>query len=276
MNEFVQNTRQMDIYQLLQANDIMSVKDLSTKLNVSLVTIRRDLDAMEANKLVKKFHGNVALNTSDAQQPKFYKDLGTNRQQKNAIAKVASSLVKAHDVISVDSSSSAYCIADQLSSGLSLKVITNQLITALRFASIPGVDVIQVGGLMHLETASTTDYLAVNFLKTFKTDIAFMTSYSFNMPAGAFDSIINLIEIKKTFIEITKRVVLLEDSSKLKKQAMCLSAPLEKVNTIITDEEAPVEVLEQVIDAGKELFIARISDGSILKHYNPLPDSFSK
>jgi len=270
MNEFImQNTRQRDIHQLLLTNGIMSVKDLSKKLNVSLVTIRRDLEAMETYKLVKKFHGNVILNNNDPLQTKFYKDLDVNRLQKKAIAKVAASIIKSSNVISVDSSSTAYFIADQLSPGLSLKVITNQLISALKFSSIPGVDVIQIGGLMHVETASTTDYLAINFLKKFNTDIAFITSYSFNMPAGAFDSIVSLIEIKKTFIEITKRVVLLEDSSKFRKQAMCLSVPLERVSTIITDEDAPRDVLKQIIDAGKELFVAKTCDGSILEHHNP-------
>ena len=270
MNDLIQNTRQMKIYQLLQTNGTMTVKDLSKIFDVSLVTIRRDLEAMESNKLVKKYHGNVVLNSADTPQAKFYNDLDTNRIQKNAIAKAAASLIKSNDIISIDSSSTAYCISNHLPQDFSLKVITNQLISALKFSSIPGVDVIQIGGLMHSETASTTDYLAVDFLKKFKTDIAFITSYSFNMPAGAFDSIVSLIEIKKTFIEITKRVVLLEDSSKLKKQAMCLSVPLDKVSTIITDEDAPADVVKEIIAERKELFIVRISNGDILEHHNPL------
>ncbi|MCP4751463.1 MAG: DeoR/GlpR transcriptional regulator [Proteobacteria bacterium] len=262
------NQRQMKIISLLAENDAMRVTDLSSILNVTSVTIRRDLESLEEQKRIKKYHGSVSLIKPDNPYAKFLVQLEHNRAEKNGIAKAAASLIKPKSVVSIDSGSTTYLIANHLPPDYSTKIITNCLMAALKFSENPDSEVIQVGGIVHSDTSSSVDYLATDFLKKFNTDIAFMTSTSFNLPQGAFDSIVSLINAKRSFIDITKRVVLLLDSSKFKQQSMCLSVPIETIDTIITDEKAPKDIVEQIVDLGKELVVVETVTGSIVSHHN--------
>ena len=261
--------RQRDILQLLMLDNTMSVKDLAEKLDVSLVTIRRDLDTLQQQGLVKKFHGSVMICKQDSPVTLFNLSLEKNNVQKRAIASVAASLIQPNNVISIDASGTTYCVADYLPSEFPVKVITNHLLAAMRFLSCPNVEVIQIGGTLSPTTISATDYFAVQFCKDFHTDIAFLSSSSFCMPNGSFDLISAFLEIKKTFLSITNRVVFMADSSKFNKTALFVSVPIERIDTIITDDKISKESIRQIVDYGSELYIANTKDGSVLQHYNP-------
>ena len=271
MNKAVfNNDRQQRIIDLLMENNVMEVKDLAAKLNVSSVTIRRDLDFLDRQNYISKFHGSVTLVKTDNPQTLFMLSLEKNKAAKQAIAKAAVSLISPKSIISIDSGSTTYSIADQIPQNYSVKVVTNCLITALKFAQNLQNEVIQVGGLIHLDTSSTTDFLATEFLHKFRTDFAFITANAFNLPLGAYDAIVSLIESKRAFLNITKRVVLLLDSSKFIRQSMYLSVPINNVHTIITDEKAPVDIVQQLIDMGKEMIIVDSESKTIIEHRNKI------
>lgn len=63
-------------------------------------------------------------------------------------------------------------------------------------------------------------------------------------------------------------MALLLDSSKFALQSMCLSVPIEAIDTMITDEKAPRDIVEQVVDLGKELVNAETATGRSIKHHN--------
>jgi DeoR/GlpR family transcriptional regulator of sugar metabolism len=90
------------------------------------------------------------------------------------------------------------------------------------------------------------------------------------MPFGAYDRIVSLIELKRAFISITNRVVLMIDSSKFGQQSMYLSVPIENAHTIITDEKAPPETIKQISDTGKEILIVETDTCNIIKRYNSI------
>lgn len=264
--KLVQNSRHQDILQLLEAETTLSIKELASLLGVSLVTVRRDLDILQKYNKVKKFHGSVSLNRSDSPQTLFNLSLENNAAEKKAIAKVASTLIQHDSVISIDASSSAYYIADYISQLTSLKVIVYSLLSALKFSSIPKASVFQLGGTIDPHSATTCDFFTIESIKNFNSDIAFFSNHTIDSINGGFDSVYS-IEVKNALIDITKRSVLLADSSKFEKTAMCLSVPMSKIDTIVTDENVPEESVKNIVNAGVELYIAKIEDGSILKHY---------
>lgn len=264
------NNRHQQIADLLSENITMSVNDLAEKLNVSPVTIRRDLDHLLNINYISKFHGNVTLMKPDDPHTIFMEALERNKETKIAIVKAAVSLIKPRNVISIDSGTTTYLIAEYLPADYSLRVITNSLIAASKFAQNPQTQVIQVGGLINLYHSSTVDFISTEFIHKFNTDIAFTTTNSFNLPLGAYDSVVSLIPAKRAFLDITKRVVLMIDSSKFNVQSMYLSVPIEKVHTIITDIRAPREDIKQIIDLGKELIIADPETSEIVEHYNKM------
>jgi DeoR family transcriptional regulator of aga operon len=266
----INNDRQQKIIDLLLENNVMEVKDLAKKLSVSPVTIRRDLDYLDSLNYISKFHGSVTLVKSENPQTLFMLSLEKNKAAKQAIAKAAVSLLNPKSIISVDSGSTTCSIADQIPPNYSVKVVTNCLFTALKFAQNLQNEVIQVGGLIHPDTSSTTDFLATEFLHKFRTDFAFITANAFNMPLGAYDAIVSLIESKRASMNITKRVVLLMDSSKFSRRSMYLSVPINNVHTLITDEKTPHEIIQQLKDMGKETIVVDTDTKTIIEHYNKI------
>lgn len=262
------NERHQQIADLLADNITMSVSDLANKLNVSTVTIRRDLDYLEGVNYISRFHGSVTLIKPDDPHTVFQETLERNINCKKALAKVAAALIQPRNVISIDSGSTTYLIADYLPVDYSIKVITNSLITALKFAKNPQTQVIQVGGLINLYASSTVDFLATEFVHKLNSNIAFITTNSFNMPQGGFDSVVSLIPAKRALMDITKRVVLMVDSTKFLAQSMYLSVPFEHIHTIITDINAPRDILQRIIDSGTELIIVDPETSSISEHCN--------
>jgi DeoR family transcriptional regulator, fructose operon transcriptional repressor len=253
---------------LLTENDTMRVKDLSVRFGVSVVTIRRDLEYLEQQKYITKYHGSVKLLRPIDNQSKFDINLEHNRAEKSAIAKAAVTFIKPRFVISLDSSSTASLIVNYLPTDFSLKVITNCLITALRAAKCAGVEVIQTGGIIHPETSSTVDYLTTEFVKKFNSDIAFISSTTFSLPLGAFDSTISLIEVKKMYLAVAKKVIYMADSSKFDRQSLSLSIPLDKIDAIITDEKVPRETARRLAELGKELLIVDTKTEEVVERYN--------
>jgi len=267
-NLILSSERQAQILKFLAENDSMRVKELSVRFGVSVVTIRRDLEYLEKQNYIAKYHGSVKLLKPPDNQSKFDINLEHNRAEKSAIAKAAVTFIKPRHVISLDSSSTVSLIATYLPSDFSLKVITNCLITALRTAECAGVEVIQTGGIIHPATSSTVDYLTTEFVKKFNTDIAFISSTTFNLPLGAFDSTISLIEVKKMYLAIAKKVIYMADSSKFDRHSLSLSVPLDKIDTIITDEKVPGETAKKLADMGKELLIVDTKTAEVLERYN--------
>ncbi len=260
------NSRQQKIIDLLSQKKVMESKDLSAALNVSKATIRRDIDYLDHNGYVNKFHGSVSI----IEEPLEHDDLALdhrNSEEKHAIARVAAGLIKPRNIISVDTGSTTRAIAEFMPKDSNIKVITNSLKSALKFAQTTQNEVIQIGGLIHLGTYSTTDFLATEFLSGFNTDIAFITASSFNFPEGAFDAIVSLIELKRKYISITKRVVLLIDSSKFDLQSMYLSVPIGNVDTMITDSKTPSEIIDRLKDSIREVYVADIKTQQICEHY---------
>lgn len=267
MEEFaIGNSRQQDIMNLLEENNSLTVKDIANKLGVSLVTVRRDLAILQKYNMVNKFHGGVSLNRSDTPQSLFDLSLEMNKDEKRAIAKVASTLIKERNVVGIDASSTAYYIADYTSALSSFSVITYALIPALRFSSNPHINVFQLGGNINNIGACITDHYAISACKQFHTDITFFSNHAINTKRGCFDSTVS-IEIKKSLISIADRAVLLADSSKFDKTAMCLSVPFEDIDTIITDEKISDVAVKNLLKHNIELYISKIDDGSVLEHF---------
>jgi len=248
----------------------MSVKDLSEKLGVSQVTIRRDLEVLQEQNLITKFHGSAMFKHTDTPAALFDLTLQKNGEQKRAIAKAAASLIRPNDVISIDSSSTTYCISEFMPASFPVKVITNHLLASLKFIGLPNVDVIQLGGVLSPSTISASDYFAVKLCREFHSDIAFLSASSFSVPSGGFDMIAAYLEMKKTFIDIASRVVFMVDSSKISKKALYVSVPLHNMDTIITDDHIAADTLSYLEDAGKELIIVNAKTKTVAQHINPI------
>ena len=124
--------REQRIYELLRCSDFMTVSDLSTKLNVSEATMRRDLQSMHERGLLERIHGGATLRTTVSNQPEL---VFTDKESKQSVAKQqiaakALSLIHDNDTIYLDGGSTVLYLARLLNERNHLTVVTNSLMAA--------------------------------------------------------------------------------------------------------------------------------------------------
>ncbi|MBQ8605796.1 MAG: DeoR/GlpR transcriptional regulator [Clostridia bacterium] len=124
--------RQTQIMDLMNEKKYCSVEFLAKKLYVAPITIRRDLQEMEASGLIARCHGGASVPLHENREVPFEVRERKNQAVKAALAKQAASLIQTGDVVFIDSSSTAGHIVDYIFQDMNLTVVTNSMRVASR------------------------------------------------------------------------------------------------------------------------------------------------
>ena len=251
----LKDVRQKHIVELLTAQGALSIAELAVRLDASMMTIRRDLDALEQEGLVKKMHGGAVLVSGDNGQPSYHERSAERQEEKSRIGKAAAGLIKPGAVVLFDAGTTPLAVVGHIPPDLEFTAITTGLMTAAELCSSTSAAVICVGGNIHPSSYSAINYLAIDMLSRFHADIAFISTKSVLVPDGLFETQLPLIEVKRKMVSISDRAVLLADHSKFTAKAMCLSVPMKDVHTLITDDKLPADVRERLAAMGTELVV---------------------
>lgn len=236
--------RQNAILESLRENGILLISDLAEQLNCSLMTIRRDVDEMKTRSLVKKIHGGVEIYNGDDAQPSFNERVVRYSQEKRRIAAEAVKFIEKGSTVFFDAGTTSLYVVQNLPIEISFTAITNSLMTAVELCNKPNVTAIMLGGELHHSSYSSVNNIAIEAAKKFNTDLAIISTKSISLPDGLFETMLPLIEIKRTMVKYANKVLLLADHSKFNESAMCLSIPLNDIDHIITDRRTQQEKLE--------------------------------
>jgi DeoR/GlpR family transcriptional regulator of sugar metabolism len=250
--------RQSHIIQFIQQRRSVSVsvKELSDQFNVSSMTIRRDLDALEKRGLVVRVHGGVIVPKDPASLREEVR-AAMNMVQKSNIAEAAARLVKDGQTIFIDAGTTTVELVKRLKDRRGLTIVTNSLKVLYTLAESPGINLIGLGGAVFGGAWSFVGPLAETAIRHFHSDLAFLGIASLSLEHGLTE--VNYFEgdIKSLIIKQSQRVVLLADSSKFEKVSPHSVAPLSDIDVIITDNHLPEELAAAYRKTGIELILAK-------------------
>ena len=145
--------REQAILAALRTEGQVAVGDLVTRLGVSGVTIRKDLTELERRNLLRRVRGG-AVSVSANDEGTFEMRLWQHRETKRAIAKAVAPLVQNGDVIAIDSSTTAFYLAEEIIDRRNLVVITNGLRAAMLFMEQSSARVVMPGGILRRSAGS--------------------------------------------------------------------------------------------------------------------------
>src|SRR5690606_35567065 len=152
------------ILKKLKENNKVSIADLCEEMNVSNVTIRKDLKVLEDTNLLFRIKGGASTNNPYAiDRPILVKET-INSDVKNRIAKAAVEMIEDNDSILIGSGTTAYAVARHLSPNHPLTVITPALKVALELCNKPNIEVLQLGGLIRSNSSSVAGQYAIRIL----------------------------------------------------------------------------------------------------------------
>jgi DeoR/GlpR family transcriptional regulator of sugar metabolism len=220
----------------LRLHGAVRVGDLATLLDVSEMTVRRDLDALCELGVLDKVHGGATLRDDrSAFEPGFDAKSRRNLEEKIAIGRTAASLVRAGTSIGLTAGTTTYHMAMSLVDVADLTIVTNCIHIAEYLHQFPRADrtVLLIGG-----TRTPSDALvgptAVQTLSQLQLDFVFMGVHG--MSAKGFTTP-NLAEAEtnRAFAQTTNDVVVLADHSKWNLNGLCTIMPLGDAAMVITD-----------------------------------------
>lgn len=235
------NQRREQILKILTEDGSAKVIELAKIFKVSEVTIRQDLEKMEADDLIIREHGGAYLKNVKDQVSSFSLLNKDNMDKKILIGKKAAELIDNGDVIILDSGSTTTEVAKNLVGKKNLKVITNALNIAIMLGSQPGIEVMMTGGDFKPPTLSLTGQKAADFFDSVHVDKLFLATAGISLKAGlTYPSFSDLV-VKKAMIDASDTVYLVADSTKIRKKSFASLGALSLISYIITDHDVNEE-----------------------------------
>ncbi|GHF01241.1 DeoR family transcriptional regulator [Amycolatopsis deserti] len=254
--------RQAMILEEARRTGAVRVSDLVSRLGVSDMTIRRDLDVLAGRGLVEKVYGGAtAVVGPSTEEPGFEAKSVRQQAQKEAIASVAAELVQPGTAIGLSAGTTTWTLARALDGVPGLTIVTNSIRVAdvLRASSAPDRTVVLTGGV-RTPSDALVGPVAVHSLRRLHLDQVFLGVHGMAEGAGFTTPNLNESETDRALVESGRRLVVLADSSKWGVVGISTIAELDEAHVVVSDDglcEAARDVLAEHVG---ELKVAPVNE----------------
>lgn len=226
-----------EIEQYIRLNKHVSLNELCDKFEVSMNTIRRDVNEIVKNEAYKKVYGGVEF-TGDYLLP--FEDRNERASlEKEKIASRAANQINSGDVIFIDSGTTTQYIPDFLPLEIELTVLTNSLNIINKICRFPNVRLIIIGELYKRKTNSFVGIKNDSLVNKYNVHKAFMAATAASIEAGLTNSDNQEYYIKNLFVKKASVSYALLDYEKFGSAALVTYAQLNEIDVIITNKQLP-------------------------------------
>lgn len=231
------------ILELLNKEGKLIATELSSRLNVSEDTIRRDLRELDELGSLHRVHGGAL--PKGPSTVKFAEKFNQAPEAKAHIAEAASKLIRDGQVMIIDGGTTTLALAEHLPAGLKATVITNSPPVAVALAHHPGIDVIMLGGRLFKESLINTGIAAIQALEHIRADLYFMGTHSVHPQTGISIPDQEEAFIKRKMVSISAETVVLAEAHKLGTAASYVAAYLNEISYLVTEPHVSKEVIQE-------------------------------
>lgn len=238
--------RHQKILALVAERGVISISELTERLGVSHMTIRRDVQKLEEQGALLSVSGGVRSTDRLAAEPTHLAKTGMYSEEKTAIGRCAARYIPRNSCIYLDAGTTTLALARELLERDDLLVVTNDFAIAGLLMESSRCRLIHIGGTVCRENCSTVGESAARSLRQLAIDIAFISASCWG-PRGLFTPDEEKVPVKQAASDVSSKRVLLSDSSKYNKIATHLALPLTQFDMLITDaglSKSGREVLE--------------------------------
>ncbi len=254
-NTMLIDERRQHVLALIQRDGRVLVSELSDRLGISRITIRKDLDYLESRGLVQRTHGGALAPGSGALlDPTLQEKERHQLEEKKRIAAAAAKLVEEGQCILLDSGTTTTAIARELRGHSRLTVITNAVNIAAELAGTD-FDVILTGGSLRKNSFSLVGPLAEDVLREIHADILFLGVDGFDTKAGLSTPNILEARVNRAMVKAASKVIAVCDSTKFSRRSLALIVPPQAIHSVITDVAIREEDAEALRNAGIDVIL---------------------
>lgn len=231
------------------------VSTLSDSLRVSETTIRRDLEALEREGLLRRTHGGAIPVEAGAAEPSMQERAALHIAEKRRIGAAAAALIESGDTIAMTGGTTTTQVALNIRQQANLTVVTNAVNVVMELARRPNITVVSTGGRLRSNTLELVGPLTEQTLQDIFVDKAFIGVNGLTVAEGLTTYDETEAVISRIMIRAARRVIVVADHSKLNHVAFARMGDISQVHTLITDSAADPETLAELRRTGTEVIV---------------------
>ncbi|MCD7937589.1 MAG: DeoR/GlpR family DNA-binding transcription regulator [Tannerellaceae bacterium] len=233
------------ILEALKKDGYVKVQELSEQLGVSEVTIRKDLKLLESKKMLYRNHGSASSLSSIISDKHIDIKEKLFTEEKIRIGQAANKILEPNDKIMIASGTTLLAFANEITTDHHLTVITSSVKVSLTLCYNPFIEIVQLGGIMRKNSVSVIGHYAENILESLSCNKLFLGVDGLDLD-GLTTSDMSEARINQQMIDASQKIIIMTDSSKFGKRGFCKICDLNKIHQIITDTNAPADIVEML------------------------------
>lgn len=231
--------RHAKLLEIVNALGRVEVTTLSENLEVSKVTIRKDLDLLEEKGLLKREHGFAVMVNSDD----ISNRLSFNYNVKRKIAGLAAKLVENGETVMLESGSTCALLAEELATNKrDVTIITNSAFIASYIRECPHAKIVLLGGDYQTESQVAVGPVTRKCIESFYVDKLFVGTDGFSEKAGFMGKNHMRTETVRAMAENANKVIVLTESKKFLEQGVVAQFKANEIAVLITDNKIPENI----------------------------------
>ena len=252
------------LLELLAENGRVSVEDAADRLTVSQATIRRDFDQLAQQQMITRTRGGAVANGVSYDLPLRYKS-AKHSAEKQRIGAAAAALVQPGAVVGLNGGTTMTEVARALAvrpdlnaggDGAQLTVVTNALNIANELLVRSRMKIVVAGGVVRPQSYELVGPLGGALLREVTLDVVLLGVDALDPELGAAAHHEGEAAMNALMVERARRVVIIADSSKLGGHAFARICPVDRIETLVTDNGATPEQVRSFREAGVEVVSA--------------------
>lgn len=251
--------RQQQIIEEVKFYRQVSVAELSNRFNVSEVTIRRDLQELADEGILRRTHGGALASERSAPEMPVIHRMTREGHYKENIGRSAAALIEDGESVFIGSGTTTAYLARQLVNRQGLTVVTNALTIATELASAEGITIVITGGMMRSSELSLVGHITDQALREVRVDKIFIGIPAISLESGLTNDYLPEVMTDRTIIEMAPELILLADHTKFGKVGSAYVAPITSITTLVTDSQTNPAILKELEDLGIQVIVAKNS-----------------
>lgn len=246
------------IIQLVKQNGYMSIDALAKELDVTPQTIRRDINMLAEEDILRRYHGGAGLGSNSVQNEDYAKRKVWNQQEKDRIASLVAEHIPNNSSLFMNIGTTVESVARSLQDHTGLKIITNNLNVASIFSGNEEFEVTIAGGTVRQRDGGIIGEATIDFIRQFKVDYAVMGISGIDDDGTLLDFDYREVRVAQAMIEHARKIFLVADHSKIGRNAVVKLGHISQVTAMFTDLQPPETLMQQIEAAGVQLYLAGV------------------
>jgi len=256
--------RQEEIRHYVYEQGQATVAELCERFEASEATIRRDLDELAGDGVLRRTHGGAMRVGPATPEPPIFQRAHEHARCKASIGRAAAELIADGETVFLGSGSTVLAVAHHLKQRRELTVISNSLPVINLLANVPGISVVVLGGLLRQSELSMIGHITEQAVTELRADKVIMGIRAVHLKQGLTNDFLPETMTDRTIVRLSPQIILVADHTKFGQISTAFVAPITAVDTVVTDSLVATETVATLTEAGIRVIVAEEAEPSVV------------